>query len=296
MSVQADDNDSGADVDRDPISPVPDNRYFLMHLLKYLDPYLEAVDWWVKQRAHWHRKAWFMIERSEDLPQCELSAPELYLPPEVVWFLPRGTDEQIASLIGKALVDHEEIRQSEPDRCGQLEELRKRDLRLCANILQYIWPHRALRMQVWTRLQQLDFRNTGDEGPRDLVPLPDARTVSQMAMPSLAAEIVDLVEPVTHIDGALDLTCDVVMRTITRRRYSGKVSLWSAPAEWFLFWTVFSAGEHGLQEYEARQTYRKHFSTNKLKYDGSGAATRKVNRKLRCLKVEISDWKLRALK
>lgn len=291
------DEDTRAEGQNDPTLSLPDNRYLLQYLLRHLDGYVEAIDRWVAVRGMWRSKASVAIESGHDAPAFEVDAPEMWLPPEVLCFLPDGEsgDRDLAAQLKSELENRDEAIVHGETSVEGFSRLCDSEQRLSAALLEFVRPHRRLRFEIFDRLQQLDEgmgqksakveSASEDSGPSLL----DLLSAQQATGQSQVADILARIDKVASLRGHLGTTVDAIDRIVTREGKAGRVVL-KAPAEWYAFWIVFQAGEDGLSKDAVERHYESHPAD--LTSRGAKTAVNKVNERLAVLGLRISNWKL----
>ena len=141
------DEGTRAEGQHEPTPSLPDNRYLLQYLLRHLDGYVEAIDRWVAVRGMWRSKASVAIESGHEAPAFETGAPEMWLPPEVLYFLPDGEsgDRDLAAQLKSELQDRDDAIVHAETSVDGFARLRDSEQRLSAALLEFVRPHRRLR-------------------------------------------------------------------------------------------------------------------------------------------------------
>jgi len=293
------DADTTTGDDLDGFRPViPANRYYLDHMLKHVERCIDAVDTWIVERKEKRGLAIADIASGEQATVPDFDLPELLLPASVHAYLPvEDANEVTSATINDGV-------QTARSKCESIETpqelaafIQNTENQIEHLVRVYVRPYERLRLEIWTRLQQLDLRDLpgGIENPPNLVDLPDPRSIDQMidqwfdADPRARIQAFD-------VSGPLGLTANLVYRTVTRKGFGQvTVDFGSMQAGWLPFIIAFFAGRNGVTRDVAEQLYDRASKTK------SGANARKkaiesATRKLLYLKVRVTtNWALKSI-
>ena len=254
-------DEGSATNDLDGFRPViPANRYYLNHMLKHVERCIDAVDQWLVDRKSKRSEVMAQLA-SEVMPQVAsqerasipvFDLPELWLPASVESYLPELPHEPTLAAIH---ADVEEAR----SKCERIESpqklyelILKSERKVATLVRVYVRPYEQLRLEIWTRLQQLDlfeFRKGGDV-PADLINLPNALTVEQMAEQWFSGDPESSISSFT-IRGTLGLTVNLIERTVERSGFvlagkTIKVEFASKTMQWIPFIISFFSNRSGV--------------------------------------------------
>lgn len=247
--------------DLDGFRPViPANRYYLNHMLKHVERCIDAVDQWLVDRKSKRSEVMAQLA-SEVMPQLAseerasipvFDLPELWLPASVDAYLPEPTPELTLSAI------HSDVAEMR-SKCETIESpqelhefILEAERKVATLVRVYVRPYEQLRLEIWTRLQQLDlfdFRK-GGAVPADLINLPNALTVEQMVEQWFSGDPESSINSFT-IRGALGLTVNLIERTVERCGVvrAGEpivVSFASKTMQWIPFIIAFFSNRSGV--------------------------------------------------
>ncbi|NQV27562.1 MAG: hypothetical protein HQ518_24700 [Rhodopirellula sp.] len=312
------DEDTTVGNDLDGFRPViPANRYYLNHMLKHVERCIDAVDQWLVDRKSKRGEVmaqlasekrvsekrvsekWVSEERAS-VPVFDL--PELWLPASVVGYLPKPTHELTLAAI------HADVEAARSN-CEAIDSSQKRheliletEEKVATLVRVYVRPYEQLRLEIWTRLQQLDLFDLrkGADVPADLITLPNALTIEQMIDQSFSADPKSRIDTFT-IAGPLGLTANLVFRTVKRKGINdAQADFGSTQAAWLPFIISFFAGRNGAFPEEAEKLYdqaSKNPSDNsKSRARARSKAIAAANHKLMNLKVSVTtNWGLKSV-
>lgn len=285
------------------VQTLPANRYCLNHMLEHVERCISAVDVWLAQRrANWTTA--LADNSNESIEMEEFNLPCLWLPASVGAFLPlaeaRTAGNQpvertdIAEMVEKARQELQQI----DDTVENRKFLQEAESRLETAIRYLVTPYERLRLQIWTRLQQLDTLDLRDRStiPGDLVPLPNALTIEQMIDQWFTADPESRIKSFT-ISGPLDLEVNLIDRIVRRKSYRDQsVRFASAHTAWMAFIISFLAGRNGADSRLAERLYdeaTENWGDARYPTRNRGKAIREANKKLVPLEVHVSNWGLK---
>lgn len=238
---------SGNDLDAERFV-VPANRYYLRHMLKHVERCLDAVDIWLANRqANWTAD---LAEGKLEIQPFDL--PVLWLPASVQKFLleAEATDEngqtvtrsRIASFVQDCRGGFD-AQASNSERARFVQEI---EVNLAGKVRTLVAPFERLRLEIWTRLQQLDVLSLSKDAkpPEDLIQLPNALSIEQMVEQSLSSDPKSRMRAFV-LPGPWNLEVDLIQRTVSRREFEATVDFGSKTTSWVPFIVAFFSGRSG---------------------------------------------------
>ncbi len=223
---------------------LPANRYFLEFVLRHLNSHIERFECEV-DRANLPLSYEATQSAGEsptaiDVLHCVTYQP---LPPEVLHFLPENQD---GARLSEFLCPISHATHSSP------AVPPSRVKQFSAAVLEYLQPLRLLRLQVWTRLQQLDAH---PELASDLIPIPEPAPLVTTDEETPTSELANLIHQVSALRGDGGLEVDLVFRTVRRHSFDPTIPFNQAESEWCMFIVCFLAGPKGATKESVERVY-----------------------------------------